>query len=198
MSGHSTKKYNTERCHSDDSRLRFNQKCCQKKHKPSRCDDDDSYKTRCHQESNLEKYISTHFAEAMVLTCIDYRFIDTVITFLENDPVLALKYDLTTLAGASLGYNQDIFEAWPTTFIDLTKLAIQLHHIKQLIVFDHMDCGAYQLIYPDITLNTEEERQLHIKNINIFIAKLKRIFPDLIYSGYLTHDDGHIETIVAP
>lgn len=54
----------------------------------------------------MEKYEKTHFAEAMVLSCIDYRFIDVVITYLENDPILALKYDLRTLAGASLGFNQ--------------------------------------------------------------------------------------------
>jgi hypothetical protein len=194
MSAYHNKIYNTDRCTDDDSRLRFNQKCCQKH---NLLINDNNKRNKCH-DSNLDKYIKTHVAEAMVLTCIDYRFIDTVISFLEQNPVLSQKYDLTTLAGASLGYNQDVFKAWPTTFIDLTKLAIELHHIKQLIVFDHMDCGAYQLIYPDIELNTEEERQLHIKNINLFISKLKRIFPHLIYSGYLTFDDGHIETIVSP
>lgn len=149
-------------------------------------------------ESGLEKYKNTHFAEAMVLTCIDYRFVDGAIFFLEQKPELSQKYDLTTLAGSSLGYNQDKFPCWSNTFIELTELAIQLHHIKQLIVFDHMDCGAYQLLYPDIELNTEEERQLHIKNINKFIKKVRKIFPKLIYSGYLIHDDGHVETIVAP
>jgi len=151
---------------------------------------------KCH-ESGLEKYKKTHFAEAMVLTCIDYRFVDTVIFFLEQNPVLSQKYDLTTLAGASLGFNQDKFQCWSQTFLELTELAIQLHHIKQLIVFDHMDCGAYQLLYPDIELNTEEERQLHIKNIKQFIYKLQKIFPKLVFSGYLAHVDGHIETIVA-
>jgi carbonic anhydrase len=154
-------------------------------------------KCRC-CESGLEKYEKTHFAEAMVLSCIDYRFIDNTIFFLEQNPVLSQKYDLTTLAGASLGYNQDKFKCWKNTFIELVELAIQLHHIKQLIVFDHMDCGAYQLLYPDIELNTEEERLLHIKNIKQFIHDIKKIFPKLIYSGYLTHVDGHIETIVAP
>ena len=147
-------------------------------------------------ESGLEEYKNTHFAEAMILSCIDYRFIDTVISFLETDPVLSLRYDLSTLAGASLGYNQNKFKCWRPTFIQLVELAIELHHIKQLIVFDHMDCGAYQLLYPDIELNTEEERQLHIKNIRQFIRSSKKIFPQLIYSGYLVHDDGRIEEIV--
>lgn len=152
---------------------------------------------KCHK-NGLKEYEDTHFAEAMVLTCIDYRFIDTVIFFLEQNPVLSQKYDFSTLAGASLGFNQHKFKCWRKTFTQLTELAIELHHIKQLIVFDHMDCGAYQLLYPNVELNTEEERQLHIKNIKKFIHKLEKIFPKLIYSGYLTHVDGHIETIVPP
>lgn len=79
----------------------------------------------------------------MVLTCIDYRFIDTVVGFLENDPQYNKSFDLTTLAGTSLGFNQKKFECWKKTFLELTDLAIQLHHIKQVVVIDHMDCGAY-------------------------------------------------------
>lgn len=153
---------------------------------------------KCRHKNGLDEYEDTHFAEAMILTCIDYRFLDTVIFFLEQDPVLTQKYDFTTLAGASLGFNQDKFKCWKLTFIELVKLAIELHHIRQLIVFDHMDCGAYQLLYPDIELNTEEERKLHIKNIKQFIHQSKKIFPKLIFSGYLVHNNGHIETIVPP
>lgn len=165
------------------------------KHLGCKCHHDKCHHKKCH-ESGLEKYEKTHFAEAMVLTCIDYRFIDTVTAFLGQDPVLSQKYDLTTLAGASLGYNQNKFECWRKTFLELTKLAIDLHHIKQIVVFDHMDCGAYQLLYPDLELGTEEERLLHIKNIKEFIHKLKKIFPKLVYSGYLVHENGCIEVIV--
>jgi len=146
--------------------------------------------------NGLEQYEKTHFAEAMVLSCIDYRFIDTTMFHSEQNPRLSQKYDYTTLAGASLGFNQNKYKCWKNTFIELLELAIELHHIKQLIVFDHMDCGAYQLFYPDITLDTEEERLLHIKNIKEFICKLQKKFPKLVYSGYLVHVDGHVETIV--
>ena len=151
-------------------------------------------KKRC--KNNLKEYETTHFAEAIVLTCIDYRFVDSVFFFLNDHPRLSQEYDLTTVAGASLGYNQKKYIHWRQTLIDQINLAIDLHHIKQLIVFDHMDCGAYQLFYPDIELNTEEERYLHIKNIKKFIHKLRKIFPKLIYTGYLVHEDGSIENIV--
>lgn len=149
------------------------------------------------RESELEEYEHTHFAEAMVLSCIDYRFIDSVISFLETDPVLAYKYDLSTLAGASLGYNQDKFKCWAETFTQMTKIAIDLHSVKKIVIFDHMDCGAYAMFYPHITLGSEEERQLHIKNIKQCIEKLSLKFPELTYSAYLVHVDGLIETIVS-
>lgn len=56
-------------------------------------------------------YEKTHKAQAMVLSCIDYRFINTAIDFLEAS-VLDDKFDLTTLAGASLGFNQTKYTCW--------------------------------------------------------------------------------------
>ena len=130
----------------------------------------------------------------MILSCIDYRFIDNTIDFLESGP-LSQKYDITSLAGASLAYNQKKFKHWRKTFIDQLALAIDLHHIKKLIVFDHMDCGAYQLFYDDLEPNSQRERELHIKNIKKFIKKIKKIFPQLNYIGYLIHSNGKIESI---
>lgn len=146
---------------------------------------------------NLDLYEATHKATAMVLTCIDYRFIQTGIDFLEAS-VLDDKFDLSTLAGASLGYNQKKFKCWRQTFEDLTKLAIQLHHITEIIVIDHMDCGAYAKFYPDLVKNSDEERALHVKNILKFVKTMKgsRRFGKLSYRGFLINLDGSVETVV--
>jgi carbonic anhydrase len=146
--------------------------------------------------SNLAEYEDKHFAEALILSCIDYRFVDDTIFFLEQNPALSQSYDVTALAGSSLGANQNKYPHWRQTFIDHVNLAIELHHIRQLIVFDHMDCGAYQMFYPDIKSNSNEERKLHIENIGTFIKNMRKLFPDLIYSGYLLHTDNTIEKIV--
>ena len=144
--------------------------------------------------TNLQKYDLTHEAKALILSCIDYRFIDNTINFLEMGP-FANNFDFTALPGASLGYNQDKFKHWGQTFIDIINLAIELHEIKQITVFDHMDCGAYQLLYPDLTLNTLEEKMLHYKNIKIFINSLKQKYPKLLFSGYLVNYDGTVEKV---
>ena len=148
----------------------------------------------CCHETNLEKYEATHKAKAIVLGCIDYRFVDVMTDYLQEGE-LNRKYDLTAVAGASLGYNQDKYPCWTQTIKDQISLAIELHHIKRVVVFDHMDCGAYALFYPHIKINSKEERLLHIKNINKFICSLKQIFPKLSYTGYLIHTDNEIELI---
>ena len=144
----------------------------------------------------LELYEATHKATAMVLACIDYRFVQTAIYYLEAS-VLDDKFDLTTLAGASLGYNQPKFKCWKETFEQLTKLAIELHSITEIIVIDHMDCGAYALLYPGLVKNSEEERKLHIKNILKFIKTLKhkKRFRKLSYRGFLINLDQSVEKV---
>jgi len=73
-------------------------------------------------------------------------------------------------------------------------LALELHHIKKIVVIDHEDCGAYKLIYPCIE-KCKCEKILHIKNIKKFIYKMKKLYPDLEYAGYLLHLDGHVEKV---
>lgn len=156
----------------------------------------ESVKCTCrhHKKNYLKQYESTHHAKAIILSCIDYRFVDDLIMFLEGGR-LAQKYDVTAVAGASLGYNQDKYPYWAQTIRDQIDLAVELHHIKQVVVVDHQDCGCYSMFYPHIKPNSEEERLLHIRNINEFINKMKLIYPDLLFRGYLIHVNGKVEGI---
>lgn len=140
-------------------------------------------------------YEDTHRAIAMVLSCIDYRFIDKTIHFIEGTEADD-RFDLTTLAGASLGYNQTKYKCWRETFLQLVQLAIELHHIEEIIVVDHMDCGAYALFYPGLESNSEQERAHHIKNIHRFIKSIRKKYPNFIYRGYLLHLDDTVETVI--
>uniref|UniRef100_A0A6C0CBR2 Carbonic anhydrase n=1 Tax=viral metagenome TaxID=1070528 RepID=A0A6C0CBR2_9ZZZZ len=133
-------------------------------------------------------------ATILVLSCIDYRLIDNTMKFLES-ACHTNNFDFTTLAGASLGFNQNKYGCWNQTFIQHVELAIQLHKINKIIVIDHMDCGAYKLFYPGIEDNSHEERSLHIENIKKFVDELKKIFPQLGYDGYIINLGGDVERI---
>lgn len=130
----------------------------------------------------------------LALSCIDYRLFDATIELLKQDCCVD-AFDHTILAGASLGYNQDDYESWKQTFIDHVNLAIELHHIKKIVVIDHEDCGAYKLFYPHLKKHHSCERKHHIKNINKFIKQMKKLYPELHYSGYLLALDGSYERI---
>lgn len=174
--------------------------CCEHKKCDCGCNKCDCGRKKCdckHKKDYLKEYIKTHHAKAIVLSCIDYRFVDVMIRYLEEGR-LAQKYDVTAVAGSSLGFNQREFKHWPQTIRDQIDLAIELHHIKQVVVFDHMDCGAYSLFYPHIRPNSKEEKALHIKNIGEFIKKINLLYPKLICTGYLIHTDNKIELIEGP
>ena len=56
-------------------------------------------------KKNTQNQLKAHTAKAFVITCMDFRLIDDVGTYLDNIGYHN-NYDEFILAGASLGYNQ--------------------------------------------------------------------------------------------
>ena len=81
--------------------------------------------------------------DALVLTCIDYRFVHVIPEFMRKH-YPSLTYDHAILAGASLGVFTGIYPAWASTFWEHLEVAIALHGINTVIILDHRDCGAYR------------------------------------------------------
>ena len=128
------------------------------------------------------------------LSCIDYRFVESIGQVLETEEDVHY-YDPFSLAGASLGYNQTGFVNWPQTWLDTVGLAKSLHNITQIIVIEHMDCGMYRAVYGQ-NITPEQERQLHIQNIQTFKNAMASLEPTLALRGYLVYLDGHIERLI--
>ncbi|RYE84574.1 MAG: hypothetical protein EOO75_17955 [Myxococcales bacterium] len=85
---------------------------------------------------------------ALVLTCMDLRVLDEAADYLEALK-LTNEYDHFVLAGAALGVTQTQKPAWGETFWDHLGLAIGLHQISKVFIFEHQDCGAYKKLVPD-------------------------------------------------
>jgi hypothetical protein len=111
--------------------------------------------------------------KALVITCIDYRLIDEAVTYL-NEKGFENQYDEFILAGASLGYTTSLstlgYSGWSTVLDDHINISYNLHKIKDVIVMDHMDCGAYKAQYNEgkLFLTPYAELQKHIENLNSF------------------------------
>jgi len=137
-------------------------------------------------------------AKAMVLCCMDFRLRDNMICQL-NIRGYKNNYDEVIDAGSSLGYNGLLdYENWNIFIDQQITLAYNLHNISEIIVIDHLDCGAYKAQYgSEYDTNA---LQLHTDNITKCINTLWSVYgiggsgstliPNLVINGYLLSIDG--------
>ncbi len=112
-------------------------------------------------------------AKSFVLACIDPRFTAALESYLLRN-LGTNSYDLFILAGASMGGNltsNGTFPAtipacnivsagnnWQETLFDHIQVAISLHNVTQVIIIDHLGCGAYgQCVRNDSTVSHETQ-----------------------------------------
>lgn len=142
-------------------------------------------------ESTFNRFLGTGSgdhekdADALLLTCIDYRYTPVIPQILMREPYAHLKFDHVALAGASLSVFAGIRPQWASTFWEHLDVAIDLHQIKTVLILDHRDCGAYREFHalpsppkestPAYEEYLAEERQAHfhyMKRLAAFIEKL--------------------------
>lgn len=150
-----------------------------------------------------------HTADALLFTCLDYRFLGRIVSFM-NKQGLENNYDQFVLAGASLGLDSTVVpngKAWLDTFWDHVKLAIDLHHIKRVIIIDHEDCGAYRefigfnyededLANPDVI--PPEEIHVHSKYLQQAYRLILSRYPQLQVQLHMIGLKENIISIPAP
>lgn len=133
--------------------------------------------------------------EALVLTCLDYRFLETIAAYLDSRG-LTNNYDHVILAGASLGAQTEAYPAWTETWWQHLDLAIQLHQISRVFVLDHRDCGAFRLLIgPEYTLDRESETAAHTRSLRSLRDQINERKPDLAVELMLIDLDRSIEVI---
>jgi carbonic anhydrase len=77
---------------------------------------------------------------SIVLSCIDYRFWPDALPLLEQK---FGEFDLIELAGGSKNLSSPTVEADRTAVLESIKVSVELHGAKQIILTNHIDCGAY-------------------------------------------------------
>jgi carbonic anhydrase len=146
--------------------------------------------------STLEKsekiidYSKMHNAKSILLTCIDFRFIDDIVAQMNKLGYLN-NYDEFVLAGASLGYNGiPGYNNWAQVFNDHINLALSLHHIKEIIIIDHMDCGAYKKVYSPSDLEGPNEKEKHVLNLHVTVETLSKLYPQIKIRTFIINKEG--------
>lgn len=134
-------------------------------------------------------------ATHIVLSCIDHRCTDDVVTVMPQimaegdggvcDELAREKYDHLALPGASLGVMQRTFPAWGEAFWQQLALALVLHpKIRTLVVLDHMDCGAYKRLLP-IGDDDAAEKAAHQSTTSDLAEEVRRRHPGLTVTRWL-------------
>ena len=114
----------------------------------------------------------------LMLQCMDSRYPHRVIQTMDAEGLRG-KYDQLILAGASLGVIHK--REWRITFLDQLAFAIKEHHVSQVLILDHRDCGAYKkFLDPPVTPDDpKKEKEAHIRICKQAIRVIRRKFPQL-------------------
>ena len=135
--------------------------------------------------------------DALLLSCMDYRLTSETERYMSGRG-LRNKYDHVILAGASLGALTDKYPAWNQTFWEHLEVAIQLHQIQKVILLDHRDCGAYQVILgEDFAKDRAKETAEHTTHLRELRRQILAKHPKLAVGMYLMSLDGKVETVAA-
>jgi hypothetical protein len=131
--------------------------------------------------------------EAMLLTCIDPRFVTPVNAWMETRG-LKDKFSQFAIAGAAVGVVAPAFATWHAAFWDNLGASIQLHKITRVIVVNHRDCGAAAIAYgADSIATPAAETNLHGRVFAEFKAELARRQPNIRAEGGLMALGGGME-----
>lgn len=116
----------------------------------------------------------------LLLSCMDLRLMDEIVQFMDHDG-LANRYDHVILAGSSLGAlgapgaTADLSH-WKKTFEEHLATAYKLHHIKDVYILEHRDCGAYKEFLGDAgefdDEHANEEELCHRKYADLLKAAI--------------------------
>ena len=130
--------------------------------------------------------------EAMLLMCIDPRFVRHTNTFMERRNLMD-HYSQFALAGAAAGVVAPRFQSWHQTFWDNLASSIQLHSITAVIALNHRDCGAVKIAYGANAIATpERETALHREMLSKFRREAVRRHPTMRIETLLMALDGTV------
>lgn len=115
-------------------------------------------------------------AEALVVTCIDFRIQEYINNWISQN-FNPKTFDRVALAGGVKNLD---------TILGQIDIAVELHHIKKVVLINHEDCGAYG------DASTPERHAADLKNAKITI---KEKYPDLDVVTYYLNLDGTFESI---
>jgi carbonic anhydrase len=114
--------------------------------------------------------------DAIVITCIDFRFQRFINTWLKY-VLIDYIYDRVAIAGGILDLDY---------ILKQIEISNKLHRIKKVILINHENCGAY---------GSESTHKRHEQDLHKATTIIKKIYPHLTISCFYIMLDGTFKNI---
>lgn len=120
------------------------------------------------------KFQGVHHCEAVVLSCIDFRFWKEITEFVEKE-LKIISYDFPSLPGAAKAINA--CQNNQELAMRCIGIPVDLHQVKKAIIVNHWDCGAYG--GSKSFESPERELEFHQEELKKAKEKIKSEYPQL-------------------
>jgi carbonic anhydrase len=128
-----------------------------------------------------------HTCEALVLTCMDFRFHTGIRKFLTQELGLENSYDQVSLAGSAKDLVRTPGHVPFESLLKQMELSSKLHEIKKVILINHQNCGAYG---PSLESGTSHEFETHAGDLRSARSLIQSRFPGLKVLLFFAKLDG--------
>jgi len=117
-----------------------------------------------------------HECKHLIIHCIDFRFGKAIKRYMEEKELLN-DCDIVALAGATKGLSSPVGAEETEVLMGQIDISKKLHNMKEVILMNHMDCGAYggHKAFPSIN----EERTHHLEEMAKAAVLINSKYPDL-------------------
>lgn len=118
-----------------------------------------------------------HTADAFIVSCIDFRFQKYIRQWLDTN-LSGKTFDYVGFAGGVKDMD---------TIMKQLDISVRLHDIKNVILMNHEECGAY---------GEESTPQNHARDLRKAKETILSTYPALQVDLYYLHLDGTFEVII--
>jgi carbonic anhydrase len=140
------------------------------------------------------KFNNVHSCEAVVLTCIDFRFWRETVEFVEKKLGIN-NFDFPSLPGAAKAINESISD--DNIAMKCISVPVDLHHVEKIVIVNHSDCGAYGGAVK-FNGDRDAEQKFHIGELEKAKEKLQKKYCKEVISVYAKlNDENEIEFVVS-
>ena len=117
-----------------------------------------------------------HTCSTLVLHCIDFRFGSAITEYLEKNG-LANNCDVVSVAGAAKNIASPTKDSDREFVLRQIEISKRLHDIKEVVLMNHTDCGAYggRSAFP----SRAEEEKTHFAEMQKAASIIRERFPDI-------------------